>query len=77
MTGGPFCVHETAGVLTATASDCGAGGSPQTPWASTINASGYQLQDAGSLQTANGPIESKNSGDSNWRNEPTPYCPTV
>ena len=26
MTGGPFCVHETAGVLSATASDCGAGG---------------------------------------------------
>ncbi len=26
MTGGPFCVHETSGVLSATAADCGVGG---------------------------------------------------
>ena len=26
MTGGPFCVHETNGLLTATAADCGSGG---------------------------------------------------
>jgi hypothetical protein len=31
MTGGPFCVHETSGVLSATASDCGSGGSLSFP----------------------------------------------
>lgn len=35
MTGGPFCVHETGGVLSATTSDCGSGGSVGT---GTLNA---------------------------------------
>ena len=30
LTGGPFCVHETSGVLSATASDCGSGGGAVT-----------------------------------------------
>ena len=36
MTGGPFCVHETSGVLSATAADCGSGGGLSDPGSNGI-----------------------------------------
>ncbi len=40
MTGGPFCVHETSGVLSATAADCGSGGSSTFAGLNTTGANG-------------------------------------